>query len=82
MKDVARNLELEARSAQALVIWTDCDREGENIGYEIVQVCQKVNPRLEVWRARFSVVQARYIRMYISFKILVQIIYECIRCFM
>ena len=59
MKDVARNLEMESRGADALVIWTDCDREGENIGYEIVQVCQRVNPRLQVFRGRFSVVQAR-----------------------
>ncbi|KAJ2118805.1 DNA topoisomerase, partial [Coemansia sp. RSA 788] len=28
-KKVARNLELEARTATHLYIWTDCDREGE-----------------------------------------------------
>lgn len=61
MQDVAKNLELEARGAQTLVIWTDCDREGENIGFEIVQVCRRANPRIEVLRGRFSVVQAREI---------------------
>ncbi len=47
-------MEQEARGASALVIWTDCDREGENIGFEIINVCLAVNRRLNVFRARFS----------------------------
>ena len=35
-----RTLEREIRGCQVLVIWTDCDREGENIGFEVIQVCQ------------------------------------------
>ena len=35
-----RTLEREVRGAQFLVIWTDCDREGENIGFEVIQVCK------------------------------------------
>lgn len=38
--DIKRTLEREVRKCQALVIWTDCDREGENIGFEIIQVCK------------------------------------------
>ena len=57
-KAIATNLEREARGAQKLVIWTDCDREGEAIGKEIRDICRKVNPRIEVKRARFSAVIA------------------------
>ena len=37
---VQRTLEREVRGCQSLIIWTDGDREGENIGYEIIRVCQ------------------------------------------
>ena len=47
-------LEQQSRRAQKLVIWTDCDREGENIGQEIVDVCKAVKPSIDVYRARFS----------------------------
>ena len=55
------NLKQLARSADMLVIWTDCDREGENIGAEVALVCQSVNSRLKIKRAQFSVVQHREI---------------------
>jgi DNA topoisomerase-3 len=52
--DIRKTLEREVRSCQKLVIWTDCDREGENIGFEIIEVCKDVKPSLDVYRARFS----------------------------
>ncbi|XP_048575676.1 DNA topoisomerase 3-alpha isoform X2 [Nematostella vectensis] len=51
---IKKTLECEVRGSQALIIWTDCDREGENIGHEIIDVCTKVCPRIKVYRARFS----------------------------
>ncbi len=35
-----RTLEREVKNCQSLIIWTDCDREGENIGYEIINTCR------------------------------------------
>lgn len=52
--NVKRTLEREVRYCAALIIWTDCDREGENIGFEIIEVCRAVKPNLRVFRAKFS----------------------------
>ncbi|KAF0306313.1 DNA topoisomerase 3-alpha [Amphibalanus amphitrite] len=59
---IMRTLEREARRCQMLVIWTDCDREGENIGFEIINVCRAVNPQLKVLRARFSEITPASVR--------------------
>jgi DNA topoisomerase-3 len=38
-----------------LVIWTDCDREGEAIGFDVIDVCTRSSRgRVEVLRAHFS----------------------------
>ncbi|KAG6335258.1 hypothetical protein ID866_3833 [Astraeus odoratus] len=55
-KSIETNLMAEARTANMLVIWTDCDREGENIGWEIISVCRKARPNIVVKRARFSAI--------------------------
>lgn len=60
--DIKRTLEREPQHCQALVIWTDCDREGENIGFEIIHVCKAVKPNLQVLRARFSEITPHAVR--------------------
>ncbi|KAJ4268718.1 DNA topoisomerase [Fusarium torreyae] len=60
-KTIAQNLESQARYAQALIIWTDCDREGEHIGYEIVEAARKGKPGIRVLRARFSNVERAHV---------------------
>ncbi|XP_052784926.1 DNA topoisomerase 3-alpha-like [Mya arenaria] len=52
--DIKRTLEREVRGSQFLVVWTDCDREGENIGFEVIQVCKAIKPNIQVYRAKFS----------------------------
>ena len=54
-----RQLEAEARLADVLVLWLDCDREGEAIAFEVVEVCLNANRRLDVWRAKFSSLDER-----------------------
>lgn len=58
-QSIKKTLEREARGKQALIIWTDGDREGENIGFEIIRVCHGVNKNLQIYRARFSEITAR-----------------------
>ena len=52
--DVAASIRSLAREAQQLVLWLDCDREGEAIAFEVLQVCLQSNQNLEVFRAHFS----------------------------
>jgi DNA topoisomerase-3 len=59
--EVADNIKSEARGASALYIWTDCDREGEYIGQEVRDIALKVNPRLEVKRAKFSNIERAHV---------------------
>ncbi|KAI0302708.1 DNA topoisomerase [Russula brevipes] len=60
-KAIADNLTSEARKAHQLMIWTDCDREGEHIGVEIVKICRRAKPNIVVKRARFSAIIAQQI---------------------
>ncbi|XP_071943827.1 DNA topoisomerase 3-alpha-like [Antedon mediterranea] len=53
-KDIKRTLEREAKQSDILIIWTDGDREGENIGFEIIDTCIAAKRNLQVYRARFS----------------------------
>lgn len=56
-EQIAQNIRNMARNVDYLMIWTDCDREGEYIGWEIFQEAKKTNSRLNdstLYRAVFS----------------------------
>ncbi|XP_038212166.1 DNA topoisomerase 3-alpha [Zerene cesonia] len=59
---IKKTLEREIRSCQGLIIWTDCDREGENIGFEIIEVCSAIKNNLRIFRAKFSEITAISVR--------------------
>ncbi|MQM17056.1 hypothetical protein Taro_050021 [Colocasia esculenta] len=53
---ICRHLHQEARGCGYLVLWLDCDREGENICYEVIE-CTGINESevgKRIYRARFS----------------------------
>lgn len=51
---IQKTLISEGRKAKMLIIWTDGDREGENIGYEIIDSVRSVNRNIILKRAKFS----------------------------
>ena len=54
------NLEKNVSRAGLVIIWTDCDREGENIARQISEIAQTVK-NIEVRRARFFGISKREI---------------------
>lgn len=63
-QDVFDNIAIEARNSDKLMIWTDCDREGEFIGKEIFDAAKKGNSRIslsDVWRSKFSHLERNHI---------------------
>ncbi|KAK2592903.1 DNA topoisomerase [Conoideocrella luteorostrata] len=60
-KSIAKNLADQAKYARLLIIWTDCDREGEHIGQEIVDAARKGNAHIQVKRAKFSNVERAHV---------------------
>eukprot|EP00035_Acanthoeca_spectabilis_P009074 m.162373 g.162373 ORF g.162373 m.162373 type:complete len:499 (+) comp14603_c1_seq1:19-1515(+) len=60
--DLQKQLRQLARRAQLLIVATDNDREGESIGYEIIDECRAVNSRIQVKRMKFTSLTAHQIR--------------------
>ncbi|EGW31593.1 DNA topoisomerase [Spathaspora passalidarum NRRL Y-27907] len=63
-QDVFDNISKEAATANKLMIWTDCDREGEYIGFEIFKAANKGNRRIQIadiWRGKFSHLERNHI---------------------
>lgn len=56
---IVKHLEREAANCDYLVLWLDCDREGENICFEVIRCTLKhmnQGPGQRIFRAKFSAV--------------------------
>jgi DNA topoisomerase-3 len=56
-RTIATHLQQVSRGVDFMVLWLDCDKEGENICFEVLDICRKNIPssRLQrVYRAKFS----------------------------
>lgn len=59
---VTHHLEHEAQGCDTLVLWLDCDREGENICFEVMQVVRRqIYHHNNIFRAHFSAITAEEI---------------------
>ena len=51
-----RNITDLAKNAHILVLWMDCDMEGEALANDIMNICLEQNKTLKTFRAIFSAV--------------------------
>ena len=61
-KAMERNILTLSRNADMLMIWTDCDREGEHIGSEISRIARRGKRNIVIKRARFSAIIPQCVR--------------------
>ena len=58
---VVEHLRQQAQGCDWLCLWLDCDREGENICFEVLSLLPQFSAE-RVWRAKFSAVTEREVR--------------------
>ena len=60
-KGVLKHLQQEAKGIQCVVLWMDCDREGENINFEVLDVIGWTSEahKPKIFRAKFSAINEK-----------------------
>jgi DNA topoisomerase-3 len=54
---ICQHLKSESYGCDAIVLWLDCDREGENICFEVLSVVRpNISEMSRIWRAKFSAI--------------------------
>lgn len=60
------HLQAVSRGVDYVVLWLDCDKEGENICFEVLDICRKnivSSKRQRVFRAKFSSIAKKDIQL-------------------
>ncbi|GAB67598.1 DNA topoisomerase III alpha [Plasmodium cynomolgi strain B] len=55
-KKIENNLKKYSKFCNLLILWLDCDREGEHICFEVINTCFVMNREIRIKRAQFSAV--------------------------
>ncbi|KMZ91219.1 DNA topoisomerase 3, putative [Plasmodium vivax] len=55
-KKIENNLKNYSKFCSLLILWLDCDREGEHICFEVINTCFVMNREIKIKRAQFSAV--------------------------
>ncbi|ANQ10297.1 DNA topoisomerase [Plasmodium coatneyi] len=58
-KTIENNLKRYSKFCNVLILWLDCDREGEHICFEVINTCFVMNRDIRIKRAQFSAVTER-----------------------
>ncbi|SBS91840.1 conserved Plasmodium protein, unknown function, partial [Plasmodium ovale curtisi] len=65
-KPIENNLKKYSKDCNVLILWLDCDREGEHICFEVINACSVTNKKLKIHRAQFSAVTEKDIKYAIN----------------
>ena len=64
---IVHHLSHSARDCDYLVLWLDCDKEGENICFEVISIVEKyIRNSSRIYRARFSAITSHALHSALS----------------